>query len=101
MPMPPRPELLRRRPAAVRRRAASGGASGAVRALTSREAGLVLLRIAAMAALYYGAAELGLQQQLVRGQVTPLWPPTGVAVAGLLAVGPRVWPGIALGAFLA
>lgn len=99
--MPPRPELLRRRPAAVRRRAASGGASGAVRALTSREAGLVLLRIAAMAALYYGAAELGLQQQLVRGQVTPLWPPTGVAVAGLLAVGPRVWPGIALGAFLA
>ncbi|MET9107315.1 MASE1 domain-containing protein [Streptomyces zhihengii] len=72
-----------------------------MRALTSREAGLVLLRIAAMAALYYGAAELGLQQQLVRGQVTPLWPPTGVAVAGLLAVGPRVWPGIALGAFLA
>lgn len=59
------------------------------------------LKILAVAAVYYGSARLGLLQQLVRGQVTPLWPPTGVALAGLLVLGLRIWPGIALGAFLA
>ncbi|MFF9016925.1 MASE1 domain-containing protein [Streptomyces sp. NPDC014870] len=54
----------------------------------------------AVAALYYGSARIGLLQQLVRDQVTPLWPPTGVALASLFLLGPRVWPGIALGAFL-
>ena len=33
------------------------------------------LTILAVAALYYARARLGLLQQLVRGQVTPLWPP--------------------------
>lgn len=56
-------------------------------------------QILALVALYFGAAKLGLLQQLVRGQVTPLWPPTGVALTALLLVGPRIWPGIALGAF--
>ncbi|MCX5149110.1 MASE1 domain-containing protein [Streptomyces sp. NBC_00320] len=63
--------------------------------------GSAALRILALAAVYYGAARVGLLQQLVRDQVTPLWPPTGVALAGLLVMGLRVWPGIALGAFLA
>ncbi|MBG0850684.1 MASE1 domain-containing protein [Streptomyces spinoverrucosus] len=62
--------------------------------------GVTALQIGAVAALYYASAKLGLLQQLVRGQVTPLWPPTGIALAGLLLVGLRVWPGIALGAFL-
>ncbi|MGV9244883.1 MASE1 domain-containing protein [Streptomyces sp. NPDC003710] len=61
---------------------------------------MAALEICAVAALYYVCGRLGLLQQLVRGQVTPLWPPTGIAVAGLLLLGPRVWPGIALGAFL-
>ncbi|MER7818516.1 MASE1 domain-containing protein [Streptomyces sp. NPDC096153] len=65
-----------------------------------RRYGSSALRILAVAAVYYGSARLGLIQQLVRGQVTPLWPPTGVALAGLLFFGLRVWPGIALGAFL-
>ncbi|WSD73522.1 MASE1 domain-containing protein [Streptomyces sp. NBC_01591] len=51
-----------------------------------------------MAACYYATARLGLLQQLVGGQVTPLWPPTGIAVAALLVFGLRIWPGIALGA---
>ncbi len=33
-------------------------------------------------------------------QVTPLWPPTGIAVVCLLLLGLRMWPGVALGAFL-
>ncbi|MGW2896458.1 MASE1 domain-containing protein [Streptomyces sp. NPDC001212] len=65
-----------------------------------RRVGLTALRIVAVAALYYAFGRLGLLQQLVRGQVTPLWPPTGIALAGLLLFGLRVWPGIALGAFL-
>ncbi|MFH8337864.1 MASE1 domain-containing protein [Streptomyces sp. AM6-12] len=66
-----------------------------------RRGGVAVLEICALAALYYGSAKLGLLQQLVRSQVTPLWPPTGIAVAALLLRGPRIWPGIALGALLA
>ncbi|WP_371680358.1 MASE1 domain-containing protein [Streptomyces sp. NBC_01276] len=65
-----------------------------------RSAGATALKSGAVAALYYAGGELGLLQQLVRGQVSPLWPPTGIALAGLLLFGPRIWPGIALGAFL-
>ncbi|GHI03240.1 MASE1 domain-containing protein [Streptomyces cellostaticus] len=65
-----------------------------------RRSGLAAVEICAIAALYFGSAKVGLLQQLVRGQVTPLWPPSGIAVASLLLRGRRVWPGIALGAFL-
>jgi integral membrane sensor domain MASE1 len=53
-----------------------------------------------VAVAYFGAARLGLLQELVRGQVTPFWPPTGIAVVCLLLMGLRVWPGIAVGAFV-
>jgi PAS domain S-box-containing protein len=33
--------------------------------------------------------------------VSPVWPPTGIALAALLIFGSRLWPGVALGAFLA
>ncbi|WP_432187950.1 MASE1 domain-containing protein [Streptomyces sp. Tue6028] len=66
-----------------------------------RRRGVLALEICVVAALYYGSARLGLAQQLVRSQVTPLWPPTGIALASLLLRGPLVWPGIMLGAFLA
>lgn len=62
--------------------------------------GAVVLHILAVAALYYGGARLGLLEQLMRGQVTPMWPPTGIALTSLLLLGLRCWPGIALGAFL-
>ncbi|MCL2552635.1 MAG: MASE1 domain-containing protein [Actinomycetia bacterium] len=58
-----------------------------------------VLPILLLTALYYGTARLGLLEQLVRGQVTPLWPPTGLALTALLLFGMRIWPGIALGAF--
>ncbi|MGV9498511.1 MASE1 domain-containing protein [Streptomyces sp. NPDC003642] len=65
-----------------------------------RRGGVAVVEICVVAALYYASAELGLLQQLVRGQVSPLWPPSGIALASLLLRGLRVWPGIALGAFL-
>lgn len=42
-----------------------------------------------------------MRQVVVDGAVvTPLWPPTGIALAALLYLGVRVWPGIALGTLL-
>ncbi|MFI9503484.1 MASE1 domain-containing protein [Nocardia sp. NPDC052566] len=58
------------------------------------------LWIVAVAAAYFGAAQIGLRLALVGGQVTPLWPPTGISLACLLLLGLRIWPGIALGALL-
>ncbi|MFG2947274.1 MASE1 domain-containing protein [Streptomyces adustus] len=61
------------------------------------------VQVLAVAACYYAAARLGLlRQYIVDGAVfTPIWPPTGIAVAALLILGLRCWPGISLGALLA
>ncbi|KRD20904.1 MULTISPECIES: MASE1 domain-containing protein [unclassified Streptomyces] len=66
-----------------------------------RAAGFVVLTLA-VALCYYAAGRLGLMRELVvEGAVfTPIWPPTGVAVACLLLFGLRCAPGIALGALL-
>ncbi|MFE1950880.1 MASE1 domain-containing protein [Streptomyces sp. NPDC059524] len=60
------------------------------------------LKLLVVAACYYVAGRIGLLSQVVvEGVVvTPIWPPTGVAVAALLMFGVQVWPGIALGSFL-
>jgi signal transduction histidine kinase len=57
--------------------------------------------IAGVAVAYFFAAKLGLTLATVGVTVTLVWPPSGVAVAAMLLRGPRVWPGVALGAFLA
>ncbi len=62
----------------------------------------LLVETLLVAGCYYGAGRLGLLLRLVveGAVVTPLWPPTGVAVACLLLRGPRCLPGIALGSLL-
>ncbi len=58
--------------------------------------------IQALAALvYFGAAKLGLSLAIIHANVSPVWPPTGVAIAAVLLFGYRVWPGIFVGAFAA
>ncbi|MER7466082.1 MASE1 domain-containing protein [Streptomyces sp. NPDC097981] len=61
-----------------------------------------LVEILAVTVAYYVAGRIGLLLRVVveGAVVTPLWPPTGIAVAALLWLGLRVWPGIALGAYL-
>ncbi len=54
-----------------------------------------------VAGAYVVAAELGLSLAFVAEQVTAVWPPTGIALAAVVLAGPRIWPGIALGAFVA
>ena len=58
-------------------------------------------RIAAVAAAYYVAARLGLDLAFATPSVTAVWAPTGIALAAVVLWGPRVWPGVALGALVA
>jgi len=53
-----------------------------------------LLQLLLVALAYWLAARLSLNLALVHGQVTPIWPPTGIAVVALLGFGRRVWPAI-------
>jgi diguanylate cyclase (GGDEF)-like protein/PAS domain S-box-containing protein len=53
-----------------------------------------------VAGLYYGLAQVGLSAGALPGNVTPVWPPTGLALAALVLFGVRLWPGVALGALL-
>lgn len=55
-------------------------------------------RLAGVALAYWVAARLSLNLALVHGQVTPIWPPTGIALVTFLLLGRRMWPAIALGA---
>src|SRR5713226_2065699 len=57
-----------------------------------------LLRLALVAVTYWIAARLSLTLALVHGQVTPIWPPTGIALVAILVFGRRVWPAVFLGA---
>lgn len=57
-----------------------------------------LLQLAVVALAYWFTARLGLGLALVHGQVTPIWPPTGIALVSILVFGWRVWPAIYLAA---
>lgn len=61
---------------------------------------LYALSIVVLAAVYFAAAEFGLSLASVHTNVSPVWPPTGIALAAVLLLGYRVWPGIFLGALL-
>jgi integral membrane sensor domain MASE1/anti-sigma regulatory factor (Ser/Thr protein kinase) len=52
-----------------------------------------------VAVAYYAAAKLGLRLALVGRNITPIWPPTGIAVVAFILLGRSVWPGVALAAF--
>lgn len=53
----------------------------------------------AVGAGYYLGARLGLGLSLVDRNVTPLWPPTGIALAAFVLLGRRCWPAVAVAAF--
>lgn len=59
-----------------------------------------LLWIAVVAAAYILAAEAGFALAFATRQVTAVWPPAGIALATFILRGPRIWPGIFLGAFI-
>ncbi len=58
------------------------------------------VRVALLAATYVLAGRLGFAASAIHPVVSSAWPPSGVALAALLLMGTRFWPGIALGAFI-
>src|SRR5687767_7863764 len=59
-------------------------------------AGTILL----LGVAYFCGGRVGFALHAVSGFAAPVWPPTGMALAALLLGGMRLWPGVALGAFL-
>jgi integral membrane sensor domain MASE1 len=58
-------------------------------------------KVAVIAGAYYLSARVGLDLAFETTSVTAIWPPTGIALAALVLWGVSMWPGVALGAFLA
>lgn len=61
-----------------------------------RQLGLLL----GLAIVYTAAGKLGLRLGLVNPSASPVWAPTGIALAAFLVAGDRVWPAIFGGALL-
>ena len=68
---------------------------GTARAALARAGGIALV-----AAIYFVAGKLGLRLTRVHSAVTTVWPPTGIALVAFLRLGRRLWPAIAIAAFL-
>jgi integral membrane sensor domain MASE1 len=57
-------------------------------------------RITLLAAIYVLVGRIGFMVSAVDPIVSSVWPPSGVALAALLLMGTRFWPGVFLGAFI-
>ena len=55
----------------------------------------------AVALSYFVLAKLGLMVASVNPSATPVWPPSGLAIAALLIFGHRIWPAVLIAAFAA
>jgi integral membrane sensor domain MASE1/anti-sigma regulatory factor (Ser/Thr protein kinase) len=82
-------------------RSAAGSQSPNADSLMDRNSRLHAAKLVAVAAVYYGSAKLGLELAFETRSVSAVWPPTGIALAAVVLWGPRMWPAIAIGAFLA
>jgi PAS domain S-box-containing protein len=60
-----------------------------------------LAALLALLVVYWAAAVAGLQWAVVPGAGTPFWPASGIAFAAMILGGPRIWPAVFLGRFLA
>ena len=56
--------------------------------------------IGATTAIYFLAGKLSLQLAFLHASASPVWPPTGIALAALLVFGYEIWPAVFIGAFL-
>lgn len=60
-----------------------------------------ILQLVLTAGAYFVLAKAGLALASVHPAASPIWGPSGIALAALLLMGVRVWPGIFAGAFFA
>jgi signal transduction histidine kinase len=56
---------------------------------------------AALFVAYVVAAKIGIELEVAEGLITPVWAPSGLALAAFVLHGRRLWPAVALGAFVA
>jgi len=56
--------------------------------------------LAALTGVYYLAGRYGLSLATLNSSASPVWPPTGLALAAMLLMGRWVWPSVLVGAFL-
>ncbi|MDQ7784355.1 MAG: response regulator [Desulfomonilaceae bacterium] len=56
--------------------------------------------VAGVAIAQYLSVRLGLMTAIAHGNVSPVWPATGFAIAVLLRFGANLWPGVVVGSFL-
>ncbi len=60
----------------------------------------LFLKVVLLALVYHLAARLGLSMAYVQINTSPVWPPTGIALAALLIFGMDLWPGVTLGVLM-
>ena len=58
------------------------------------------LNLVVLFGFYVLAGKVGLSLAFVNASASPVWPPTGIALAAFLTLGYRVWPAIFVGAFV-
>lgn len=56
--------------------------------------------LVALVIVYFLAGKLGLNFAFVHAAASPVWPPSGLALAAVLLFGQRTWPAILVSAFL-
>src|SRR5438309_10184823 len=59
-----------------------------------------LAQVGILFGIYFLTAKFGLGMDPVSGFAAAVWPPTGISLVALFLFGYRLWPGIALAAFL-
>lgn len=59
-----------------------------------------LWRLLLVCLVYIAAGRLGLATPFTNGNISPVWPASGIAVAAVLICGYRIWPAIFIGAFV-
>jgi signal transduction histidine kinase len=62
-----------------------------------KAAALYVAKILCVAVIYRLAVLLGLKMVYLQINTSPVWPPTGIALAAVLLFGYKIWPGISLG----
>ena len=59
------------------------------------------VRISVVGLAYFVLARLGLEFAVIAANISPVWPPSGLALGALIVGGRRLWPGVAVGALAA
>jgi integral membrane sensor domain MASE1 len=60
-----------------------------------------LVELSGVAIIYLAVAKLSLALASIHPSATPIWPPTGIALAAVLLLGYRIWPAVFVAALIA